>query len=423
MRKPPKVECPKEFPQRKELDIISQVRKYELITPLFGGGVKAGKADPITTSGGVKAGEADPITTIRGSSIRGQLRFWWRACRGGEFANLKAMKDREDEIWGTASKDKKGEKPASKVQVFVDAETTNKGVELLHSAKDINPYVAFPLRQENKKLRDNITFTLNIEYPKNIRSDVEAALWAWETFGGVGARTRRGFGAISLERKENSTKDVENSIRAGLKEHVIDSANWPKDVPHLSHKLEFKILPTTFVSGKEASNILISKLKIFRQQRNGNQGRSRWPEPDAIRRLTGQHLVNRDKDHKPTHPVNKFPRAAFGLPIIFHFKDRSDPQDTTLALKNSDRFASPLILRPIRCSNGYIGLAMILEGTQQAINNQVVLKADNWNQPKNVQINLTEQEALKITKSNGSPLLNKETNILKAFLDFLTKQN
>lgn len=422
MNRRPKVECPK-FPPLKEPN-ITQVREYELITPLFGGGVKPG--------------EADPITTIRGSSIRGQLRFWWRACRGGAFADLEQMKRAEDAIWGTASKDKKGEKPASKVQVFV--ETANKGVELIHSAKDINPYTAFPLRQENKKLRDNIKFTLTIKLNniskkeldtlglKDLQTEVEAALWAWETFGGIGARTRRGFGAISIKSKEINTKDVENNIRAGLKKHVIDSTNWPQNVPHLSHKLEFKILPTTFANGKEASNILISKLKIFRQQRNGNQGRSRWPEPDAIRRLTQQHLVNQNKDHNPTHPVNKFPRAVFGLPIIFHFKDgnrykTSDPQDTTLALKNSDRLASPLILRPIKCSNGYVGLAVVLEGTQQAINNQVVLKANNWNQPKNVQINLTEQEALKITRSNGNPLLNKETNILKAFLDFLTKQN
>lgn len=420
MRVAPK--APSKIEKLDKPEIITQVRNYELITPLFGGGVKAG--------------EADLVTTIRGSSIRGQLRFWWRACRGGAFANLEQMKKAEDAIWGTASKDKKGEKPASKVQVFV--ETTNKGVDLIHSAKDINSYAAFPLREKNKNLKDNVKFTLSIKLNniskkelkdlealglKDLQKEVEAALWAWETFGGVGARTRRGFGAISPEKKEVSAKDLENNIREGLKKHVIDSANWPKDVPHLSHKLEFKILPTTFVSGKEANNILLSRLKIFRQQRNGNQGRSRWPEPDAIRRLTGQHLVNRDKDHKPTHPVNKFPRAAFGLPIIFHFKDRSDPQDTTLALKNSDRFASPLILRPIRCNNGYVGLAAILEGTQQSINNKVVLKANTWNQPKDVHINLTEQEALKITKSNGSPLLNKETNILKAFLDFLTKQN
>ena len=65
-------------------------RKYELITPLFGGGVEAGKNDN--------------ITPISGKVIRGHLRFWWRATRGGQFnGDLEAMKAREAEIWGAAS--------------------------------------------------------------------------------------------------------------------------------------------------------------------------------------------------------------------------------------------------------------------------------------------------------------------------------
>jgi CRISPR-associated protein Cmr1 len=41
-----------------------------------------------------------------------------------------------------------------------------------------------------------------------------------------------------------------------------------------------------------------------------------------------------------------FPRAAFGLPIIFHFQGGGDPDDYTLQAGDSDRMASPLILRP-----------------------------------------------------------------------------
>jgi len=41
---------------------ITETRSYRLITPLFGGGVKAGVNDP--------------ITPIRASGIRGQLRFY-----------------------------------------------------------------------------------------------------------------------------------------------------------------------------------------------------------------------------------------------------------------------------------------------------------------------------------------------------------
>lgn len=54
-------------------------------TPLFGGGVEAG--DP------------DPITPIRGTSIRGHLRHWWRLTIGRTLADK--MWQREEEIFGS----------------------------------------------------------------------------------------------------------------------------------------------------------------------------------------------------------------------------------------------------------------------------------------------------------------------------------
>src|SRR6185369_181676 len=73
--------------------IIRIEREYELITPLFGGGVEPGVNDA--------------ITPISGKSIRGHLRFWWRATRAGQFGGgaqgLRSMKEREALIWGTAS--------------------------------------------------------------------------------------------------------------------------------------------------------------------------------------------------------------------------------------------------------------------------------------------------------------------------------
>ena len=64
--------------------LISQVRQYELITPLFGGGVEPAVADP--------------VTVVRGSEIRGHLRFWWRACRGGQFGGDLARMKESDSI-------------------------------------------------------------------------------------------------------------------------------------------------------------------------------------------------------------------------------------------------------------------------------------------------------------------------------------
>src|SRR5262245_19615123 len=75
----------------------SQVHEYELMTPLFGGGVETQ--------------HADPVTIVRATEVRGQLRFWWRATRGGQFGeDLAKMKKAEDTLWGSTSQ-------ASQVQV------------------------------------------------------------------------------------------------------------------------------------------------------------------------------------------------------------------------------------------------------------------------------------------------------------------
>ena len=63
--------------------------------------------------------------------------------------------------------------------------------------------------------------------------------------------------------------------------------------------------------------------------------------------------------HEPqTHiPNDAFPRAEFGLPIVFHF-ERGDPDDTVLypdndsAGKKRERMASPLILKPLALQSG-----------------------------------------------------------------------
>src|SRR5436305_4719351 len=144
---------------------------------------------------------------------------------------------------------------------------------------------------------------------------------------------------------------------------------------------------------------LISKLKSFRQRRylskktgSRSPGRSMWPEPSEIRRLTEQSLLGHTSSI-PNPPLRKFPRAVFGLPIIFQFKDRYDrnpndksydPRKTVLQLKTSERFASPLILKPLACQGkAYVGLALILEG-EQIEEKDVILKTqkgekEEWN--------------------------------------------
>jgi len=61
----------------------------------------------------------------------------------------------------------------------------------------------------------------------------------------------------------------------------------------------------------------------------------------------------------PNIPNDAFPRAEFGLPIVFHFPPRQgEPEDTVLYPENNsngkqrERMASPLILKALRFANG-----------------------------------------------------------------------
>ena len=363
--------------------MIRQERKYELIYTSLGGGVEPGKNDD--------------ITPISGKGIRGQLRFWWRATRGGQFnGSLKDLKKCEAEIWGAASTENANS--ISHVEIEVcdvlrvgTQEKPYKAKGKVNNGWEDLAYAAFPF-QDNPQEVCKYKFTLKVSYPESIKrndggimhlkKEIDAALWAWSAFGGVGARTRRGFGILNSGTLPPKVNKIEMRMKDDLN-HYVEQEKWPESVPHLTRDLSFVIVSkkehnnrVPFASVNEVWEHLIKGLKDFRQARSGRIGRSKWPEPEQIRRITGQ------RSH-PADPillsVEKFPRAVFGLPIIFHFKGGNEKPPYSLNLEpvittlkgNKDsndefyeRLASPLILRPLSCGiNQAVGLAVLPRGS------------------------------------------------------------
>jgi CRISPR-associated protein Cmr1 len=304
--------------------VLTWERTYTLITRLVGGGVEPGKKDP--------------VSEVRATEVRGQLRFWWRALRGWQSkGSLEELRNLESALFGSA-----GEGGAS--PVVVEVEVLKEREKADHqNARGVQRDLGSPPRGKGgwAPVEEGVAFRLRLRFPERVKSlnlaeELEAALWAWETFGGIGARTRRGFGALL---REDASPPTEKEIRERLGRYSRQGG-WPEGVSHLTPQSLVRVVP---LSWKE----LAERYQAFRQARpRGNSrspGRSLWPEPDEIRRLTGRHAPT----HPPRHPVRKFPRAHFGLPIIFHFKDRGDPPDTTLKLPEAERRASPLLFRPL----------------------------------------------------------------------------
>ena len=429
-RKDPEGAVPQVEPKEKA-GYVTQTRAYKVITPLYGGGEETGKADS--------------ITVVRGTEVRGHLRFWWRATRGGAFdGDLQKMKQREEEIWGSSGE--KGKHGPSRISVrIVDWQkgnliqkkeiSTKQGKQQVEIADPKSPwsYVAFPLRKDEKKPAGSVLmdvfFKLIVTYPNDLTKDIEAALWAWETFGGIGARTRRGFGALQCTEGEHSPlpalQNVKEMIGNGLNEYVA-SGHWPVGVPHLKRDLRFKITAKKDVA-LSAWESVFSSLQKFRQQRyESKYGLSQWPEANAIRKLHEKD-AKLPKETPNVVVVERFPRAKFGLPIQFNMPhDKELPETLSLQgrrIENGkdkwyDRLASPLILRPIACSDGAVGLAAILEWEPMDSNDSpytppggLVLKGGANDYP--VKSDLTSAEASQI------PPLHGQTDVLQAFLDFL----
>nr|WP_321500827.1 type III-B CRISPR module RAMP protein Cmr1 [uncultured Dethiosulfovibrio sp.] len=334
---------------------FSDTYSISVVTPLFGGGFKAG--------------EVDREHPVRGTAIRGHLRFWWRATCGRKFSSSQELYHRESQIWGDTEK-------ASSVRIWVSDQRLGsifscasfpQGKNFPKFNEDFPGYICFPFqgsRQRGKekdpsKAALGTSFSLGINCPAEFKEDLEVALRAWVCFGVLGARTRRGAGSLFCE-KLSPNKD--DNLNDWMKDHFGDylgTVSADSDYPTLARGLLLG------KRSKEAISVwkeLSSLYGNFRQGENlgrnkgeGNRpGRSRWPEADSIRRL----LRTNSPEHVPdsSKPEESFPRAAFGLPIITHFKDErtGDPGDTQLYPKigrdKKDRMASPLIIKPLAIS-------------------------------------------------------------------------
>lgn len=433
LRTPPKkVDCPTDWQAAKPEN--EHRFRVTLVTPMYGGGVKAG--------------EPDADMPIRVSAIRGQLRFWWRLLNRAKHPDGPALFRAERDVWGGLGGNEKDVK-ASKVLLRIESQLgRDKFVDF--DKAGIPSYaiaVARTGKTDNPKvLKSGATFDLVLTRSHDCSDDewksVDDALRWWACFGGLGARTRRGLGAVAVEGITPVTQDEAERMGCRL---VLDG----------------NVHTDSIVAWTAA----VKKLADFRQSvplarraplpgSNSPGGRSHWPEPDAIRRITNTHRKKSAKvgayEFTPQHPAgNVFPRAFFGLPIIFHFKNIKadkidekgkyieyrdqcfDPYDVRLrpAGVGCDRMASPLIVRPYRLVSGQFVAAALRLPTDHLDN--LALQLENAKQQGNRQLRtpatlprvawwpLDPLQALAL--ATFSPLANRAPDPLDAFLHYFEK--
>jgi len=392
VRKPGR-SSPHPFPEIKTDRLETLVCPIHVVTPIFGGGTEPGKSDDL-----------DPI---RVPTIRGHLRFWWRATMGSAFATVDEMRQAEFEIWGgtqwedfTATGDPS--KPSRKSRpsaVEVTVQDVAPGdPEDPPPLSDVRSYALFPARTvQGCKLRMGVSFSIHLRFPQDdkvsgiaIEDHVRRALRAWVVFGGYGARSRRGAGALSFER----VPDGEDGFWIPQDPSALSA--WFKGsgslgpFPRLKGSL-FLIASASRAASSDPKAAWIEALgwlAEFRQAAarpgGGKRGVTLWPEPDKMRKLRTPIAPHTAWQHPPSPKLTNapaWPRASFGLPIVTRFQDKDatdspypNPEpgftpardrDGNLVWKRRDltlkwrqdekcfeRLASPLIVRPFGFADG-----------------------------------------------------------------------
>lgn len=362
-----------------------------LVTPLVGGGVSPGEVD-----------EAMPI---RATAIRGQLRFWWRVACSEPGEGSRDLFRRETALWGGIAE---AGPTASKVRVRVNAAPVDDGA-LMPSDADQDAGVRYAFGPAATKgvaqwLKPGYGFEVALTCPQSVRDEVDLAIRWWASFGGLGARTRRGFGAFLAEGIEpiRHPDIADRGATLSLRGQGSPDAGrqWKAAIGAL---YEFR-------QGRGTG----------RNQGGARPGRTFWPEADQIRRFTERDAQGK---HEPKHEAgNVFPRAAFGLPIIFEFRGSpGDPEKTELlpGAGTHDRLASPLILRPYWNGSAWQPAALLLPGWEQALTQPLKFKQGGHRpQPWPPSDPATERERLaQLIK----PMQGRGSDVLTAFLDFFEK--
>ena len=197
--------------------------RCKLITPMYGGGVKPG--------------QVDRELPIRSGALRGQLRFWWRLLNGADRIPQEVFRA-ESALWGGISS--QGSRAS---QVTLKIRTTPAEDHHLAGKSEVVGFPGYALILERNDdpvlLKDGYEFDLMLHFTRKVtgpqREQIIEALRWWASFGGVGARTRRGLGAVRVMGNDAELKPV--SIEEAQSRGGVDDS-WPADRPRRGEGVE-----------------------------------------------------------------------------------------------------------------------------------------------------------------------------------------
>ncbi|OUD14541.1 type III-B CRISPR module RAMP protein Cmr1 [Thioflexithrix psekupsensis] len=176
------------------LQIIERVEfKCKTITPLF------------------MAGADGKTAELRPPSIKGVLRFWWRAIHGN--LSPDKLKETEKQIFGGVGENNN----SLQSRFFVRVEEEKNGIKIL--PKELVPHKSFTT--ESIEGTFTVKFCLKPHSPECITiNEIRSLFIVSALLGGFGKRSRRGMGSIAIEEIDGS-----EFVIADLTEELLKHLN------------------------------------------------------------------------------------------------------------------------------------------------------------------------------------------------------
>jgi len=313
------------------------------------------------------AGADGRTPELRAPSIKGALRFWWRAMNG--HLSLKELRRREGEIFGGT-----GEKEGKSSFSIIVNQKRSENITGNHLKRDYRlnwrfhrgrldgpnagiGYLLYATMLKDSeraffysKGNSHQSFTFSMSFlskEKEKLQQVIAALWGLVFLGGLGLRSRRGGGNIAVKNVNDENKLIQSmglsfilneQNQTKIREWLIKNFNVAKSIIN-----EEKA--TTFIS--DYSNVSFSRIIISKQSSNG------WI--DALSEIGKKY-----EDFRFHNRSAIFETGAFGLPVV-HRSSRL----TVIGRLNREpvkRRPSPLIFKVLRSGNGYYWMVIRMAG-------------------------------------------------------------
>ncbi|MFO8072230.1 MAG: type III-B CRISPR module RAMP protein Cmr6 [Polyangia bacterium] len=321
--------------------------------------------------GGADNSHLDPSCALKPASLKGSLRFWWRAIHGD--LGLGDLKKREGEVFGSTTTGQ-----GLQLQVLSsDSRTVSAGQD---SGKGGSPlgYLGYGPITYNKQQKKNTSnrecigpgssfFVRLTHRNRNDLHEAVRALWVLGALGGLGARMRRGWGSVLVEPEAcqwpdslpslsgvKSAEDVAQRIEKGLEITVPAARRKSANLDYcelewtaVGKNTVVEVGNEPFPDWEAALNDIGSRFQRFRHAYGQNKygGNNKDPGPDY--HLTAE-VIRGDVQRFSRAPE----RAAFGLPYAQEYRSLKTRVEFTPNLAGSERRASPLFLKVFKLQAG-----------------------------------------------------------------------